>query len=149
MLDSKNEQVAFRAITVYLDRALGKAALQGGRQDVTRSEAVEIVRQERATKMDAEIPAARAMLARLIVRRQLDRDKRSVSLWRLLTDIADHPPEKRLGGDRRPSQEHNGLGLLTRRRAGRRDRYLARNGYAAQQIQGPVDRERRDNCAAY
>jgi hypothetical protein len=27
--------------------------------------------------------------------------------------------------------------------------YLARNGYAAQQIQGPVDRERRDNCAAY
>jgi hypothetical protein len=25
------------------------------------------------------------------VRRQLDRDKRSVSLWRLLTDIADHP----------------------------------------------------------
>jgi len=148
MLESKNEQVAFRAITVYLDRALGKAALQGGRQDVTRSEAVEIVRQERATKMDAEIPAARAMLARLIVRRQLDRDKRS-ALWRLLTDIADHPPEKRLGGDRRPSREHNGLGLLTRRRAGRRDRYLARNGYAAQQIQGPVDRERRDNCAAY
>jgi len=83
------------------------------------------------------------------VRRQLDRDKRSVSLWRLLTDIADHPPEKRLGGDRRPSQEHNGLGLLTRRRAGRRDRYLARNGYGAQQIQGPLDRERRDNCAAY
>ena len=67
MLDSKNQQVAFRA--VYLDRALGKAALQGGRQDVTRSEAVEIVRQERATKMDAEIPAARAMLARLIERR--------------------------------------------------------------------------------
>ena len=69
MLDSENQQVAFRAVSVYLDRALGKAALQGGRQDVTRSEAVEIVRQERATKMDAEIPAARAMLARLIERR--------------------------------------------------------------------------------
>lgn len=69
MLDSENQQVAFRAVSVYLDRALGKAALQGGRQDVTRSGAVEIVRQERATKMDAEIPAARAMLARLIERR--------------------------------------------------------------------------------
>jgi hypothetical protein len=70
MLDSENQQVAFRAVSVYLDRALGKAALQGRRQDVTRSEAVEIVRQERATKMDAEIPAARAMLARLIERRR-------------------------------------------------------------------------------
>jgi hypothetical protein len=63
MLDSENQQVAFRAVSTYLDRALGKAALQGGRHDVSRSEAVAIVRQERATKMDAEIPAARAMLS--------------------------------------------------------------------------------------
>jgi hypothetical protein len=69
MLDSENQQVAFRAVSTYLDRALGKAALQGGRHDVSRSEAVAIVRQERATTMDAEIPAARAMLARLIERR--------------------------------------------------------------------------------
>ena len=71
MLDSENQQVAFRAITVYLDRALGKAALptQGGRHDVTRSEAVAIVREEHAIKMDAEVPAAREMLARLVERR--------------------------------------------------------------------------------
>jgi hypothetical protein len=66
MVDSENQQVAFRAVALYLDRALGKAALQGGRQDVSRSEAVAIVREERAIKMDAEIPAARAMVARLI-----------------------------------------------------------------------------------
>src|SRR5215208_1233649 len=60
-----------RRITVYLDRALGKAALptQGGRHDVTRSEAVAIAREEHALKMDAEVPAAREMLARLVERR--------------------------------------------------------------------------------
>jgi len=69
MLDSENQQVAFRAVAVYLDRALGKAALQGGRADVSRSEAVAIVREEYAIKMDAEIPTARAKVAQLIERR--------------------------------------------------------------------------------
>jgi hypothetical protein len=71
MLDSENQQVAFRAVAVYLDRALGNAALpaQGGRHDVTRSEAVAIAREEHALKIDAEVPAAREMVARLIERR--------------------------------------------------------------------------------
>jgi hypothetical protein len=56
---------------VYLDPALGKTALsaQGGRRDVSRSEAVAIVRQEFATKRDADIPVARAKVAELIERR--------------------------------------------------------------------------------
>ena len=71
MLDSENQQVAFRAVSTYLDRALGKAALpaQGGRMDVTRSEAVAIAREEHALKIDAEVPAAREMVARLVERR--------------------------------------------------------------------------------
>ena len=69
MLDSENEQVAFRAITVYLDRALGKAALPAQGHDVSRSEAVAIAREEHALKIDAEVPAAREMVARLVERR--------------------------------------------------------------------------------
>jgi hypothetical protein len=41
MVDSENQQVAFRAVALYLDRALGKVALPaqaGGRHDVSRSE---------------------------------------------------------------------------------------------------------------
>src|SRR5215212_936698 len=90
MLDSENEQVVFRAITVYLDRALGKAALQGGRQDVTRSEAVAIAREEHALKMDAEVPAARAMIARLIERRARELAAGAEDTGRLLpTDLSN------------------------------------------------------------
>jgi len=92
MLDSENQQVAFRAITVYLDRALGKAALptQGGRHDVSRSEAVAIVREEYAIKMDAEIPTARAKVAQLIERRARELAAGAEDTGRLLpTDLSD------------------------------------------------------------
>ena len=72
MLDSKNQQVAFRAITVYLDRALGKAALpiqHGGRLEIARAEAVAIAKEELAKERDTAIPAARAKIAQLIERR--------------------------------------------------------------------------------
>jgi hypothetical protein len=58
-----------------VDRALGKVALPAqarGRHDVSRFEAVAIVREEHAGKMDAEIPAARAKIAQLIERRARD-----------------------------------------------------------------------------
>jgi hypothetical protein len=89
MVDSENQQVAFRAVALYLDRALGKAALQGGRQDVSRSEAVEIVRREFAQKRDAEIPAARAKLAELINRRAHELANGAEDIGRLLpTDLS-------------------------------------------------------------
>ena len=89
MLDSKNEQVAFRAITVYLDRALGKAPVQGGRAEVSRSEAVAIAREEHALKIDAEVPAAREMVARLIERRARELAAGAEDTGRLLpTDLS-------------------------------------------------------------
>jgi hypothetical protein len=71
MLDSKNQHVAFRAITVYLDRALGKAALpaQGGRHEIARAEAVAIAKAELTKERDTLIPSARAKVAQLIERR--------------------------------------------------------------------------------
>jgi hypothetical protein len=92
MLDSENQQVAFRAVAVYLDRALGKAALpaQGGRHDVTRSEAVAIAREEHALKIDAEVPAAREMVARLIERRARELAAGAEDMGRLLpTDLSN------------------------------------------------------------
>jgi hypothetical protein len=71
MVDSKNEQVAFRAVSVYLDRALGKAALpaNSGRHEIARAEAVAIAKAELTKERDTLIPGARAKVAQLIERR--------------------------------------------------------------------------------
>jgi hypothetical protein len=71
MVDSENEQVAFRAVSVYLDRALGKAALpaNSGRHEIARAEAVAIAKAELTKERDTLIPGARAKVAQLIERR--------------------------------------------------------------------------------
>ena len=71
MLDSENQQVAFRSVSTYLDRALGKTSLpaDSGRHVIARAVAVAIAKAELSKERDTLIPNARAKVAELIERR--------------------------------------------------------------------------------
>jgi hypothetical protein len=91
MVDSENEQVAFRAVSVYLDRALGKAALpaNSGRHEIARAEAVAIAKAELTKERDTLIPGARAKVAQLIERRARELADGAEDTGRLLpTDLS-------------------------------------------------------------
>jgi hypothetical protein len=95
MLDSENQQVAFRSVSTYLDRALGKTSLpaDSGRHVIARAVAVEvaiaIAKAKLSKERDTLIPNARAKAAELIERRARELADGAEDTGRLLpTDLS-------------------------------------------------------------